>query len=44
LHHEGRTLVVVTHDDAVAERAERVIHLKDGRIDRDDRRSPTKSH
>ena len=35
LHGEGRTLVVVTHDDAVAERAERVIHLKDGLIDRD---------
>ncbi|MBR89909.1 MAG: hypothetical protein CMO66_01365, partial [Verrucomicrobiales bacterium] len=31
----GRTLVVVTHDDAVAARAERVINLKDGLIDRD---------
>jgi len=35
LHAEGRTLVVVTHDDAVAGRAERVIYLKDGLIDRD---------
>ena len=35
LHREGRTLVVVTHDDAVAERAERVIHLKDGLVDQD---------
>ena len=35
LHAEGRTLVVVTHDDAVAARAERVIHLKDGLIDQD---------
>jgi len=28
-------LVVVTHDDAVAERASRVIQLKDGLVDRD---------
>ena len=35
LHLEGRTLVVVTHDDAVAERASRVIQLKDGLVDRD---------
>ena len=38
LHAEGRTLVVVTHDDAVAERAERVIHLKDGVVDQDIRK------
>jgi putative ABC transport system ATP-binding protein len=35
LHHEGKTIVLVTHDDHVASRAERVIHMKDGRIDRD---------
>tara|TARA_B100001971_G_scaffold176263_1_gene170224 strand:+ start:408 stop:1139 length:732 start_codon:yes stop_codon:yes gene_type:complete len=35
LHAEGRTLVVVTHDDAVAARASRVIHLKDGQVDQD---------
>jgi putative ABC transport system ATP-binding protein len=39
LHREGRTLVIVTHDDAVAERAERVIHLKDGIVDRDVRQT-----
>ena len=39
LHREGRTLVVVTHDDAVAERAERVIRLKDGLVDEDSRRA-----
>ena len=39
LHREGRTLVVVTHDDAVAERAERVIRLKDGLVDEDSLRA-----
>jgi len=32
LHGEGRTLVVVTHNDEVASCAERVIRLRDGRI------------
>lgn len=31
---EGTTLVLATHDPAVAERADRSIHLIDGRIDR----------
>jgi putative ABC transport system ATP-binding protein len=29
---EGRTLVLVTHDAAIAKRADRVVELKDGRI------------
>jgi putative ABC transport system ATP-binding protein len=33
LHDEGRTLVVVTHSDEVASGAERVIRLRDGRIE-----------
>lgn len=28
----GKTIVLVTHDEAVAERAHRIIHLEDGRI------------
>jgi putative ABC transport system ATP-binding protein len=33
LHEEGGTFVVVTHNREVAERAERVVHLRDGRIE-----------
>ena len=33
---EGATLVLVTHDPAVAERAGRRIHLRDGRIEREE--------
>lgn len=35
LNADGKTIVLVTHDDHVAERAQRVIHMKDGTIDRD---------
>ena len=32
LHRGGRTILIVTHDETVATRAGRVIHLRDGRI------------
>ena len=32
LHAEGRAIIMVTHDEHVAERAQRVIHMKDGQI------------
>ncbi len=35
LNADGKTIVLVTHDDHVSERAHRVIHMKDGLIDRD---------
>lgn len=35
LHREGRTLIMITHDRAVAEHARRLIILKDGRIAED---------
>lgn len=35
LHEEGLTTVVVTHDEDVGKRYERIIHLKDGTIDKD---------
>lgn len=34
----GVTLVLVTHDPAVAQLADRQIHIRDGRIERDERR------
>ncbi|MBA7602847.1 putative ABC transporter ATP-binding protein YknY [subsurface metagenome] len=36
LHKEGRTIVVVTHDRAVAEHAQRILELQDGQIAEDD--------
>ncbi len=35
LHQQGRTLVLVTHDRAVAEHAQRILVLEEGKIDRD---------
>jgi putative ABC transport system ATP-binding protein len=35
LHKEGRTIIVVTHDRAVAEHADRIIVLKDGSVAED---------
>ena len=32
LHAEGRTLLLVTHDPAVAEQAEYTLHMRDGRL------------
>ncbi len=37
---EGRTLVVITHEDEVAEHAKRVLRMRDGRIEADVRRAP----
>jgi putative ABC transport system ATP-binding protein len=39
LHEEGRTLIIVTHDNALAERTKRIITIKDGKVISD--RAPT---
>ncbi len=35
LNGAGKTIILVTHDEKVAARAQRVVHMKDGRIDRE---------
>lgn len=35
LHAEGRTVILITHDNEIAEQADRVIQIRDGRIVRD---------
>jgi putative ABC transport system ATP-binding protein len=35
LHQSGRTIVLITHEADVSHRAERIIRLRDGRIERD---------
>jgi putative ABC transport system ATP-binding protein len=37
LNADGRTLVVITHEEQVARRAKRVLHMRDGRIVSDER-------
>ena len=37
LHAEGRTVVLVTHNEALGRRAERVVRLRDGRIEGEER-------
>ena len=39
LHGEGNTIVLVTHDASIAERAHRAIRLRDGKIESDQRHS-----
>lgn len=38
LHQQGKTLIMVTHSDELAERSERSIRLRDGLVESDERR------
>jgi putative ABC transport system ATP-binding protein len=37
LHAEGRTVVLVTHNEALGRRAQRIVRLRDGRIESEER-------
>jgi ABC-type lipoprotein export system ATPase subunit len=37
LHGKGRTVILVTHDISIARYADRIISLKDGRVDREEK-------
>jgi putative ABC transport system ATP-binding protein len=36
LHRRGNTILLVTHEDAIAHHARRVIHLRDGKLEREE--------
>jgi len=38
LHREGRTIVLITHDEKVAAHAHRIIHIRDGKILKDEKK------
>ncbi len=37
LHRDGRTVIIITHDPVIASKAERIIHIMDGEIYKDER-------
>ena len=37
LHEEGNTIIIVTHEHDIAERAHRIITIRDGEIESDER-------
>ena len=41
LHSQGRTVVVITHEDDIAGYAQRVVKLRDGQIAEDNRQDPS---
>jgi putative ABC transport system ATP-binding protein len=38
LHEQGNTIIMVTHDREVANQAQRIIHIRDGKIEKDERK------
>ena len=38
LHSQGKTIIMVTHEEDIAGYAQRILRLRDGRLERDDKR------
>ncbi len=38
IHAQGNTIIMVTHDREVADQAQRIIHIRDGEIEKDERK------
>jgi len=38
IHDQGNTIIMVTHDHEVANQAQRIIHIRDGEIEKDERK------
>jgi putative ABC transport system ATP-binding protein len=36
LHSDGNTIILVTHENDVAQRADRIIHVRDGKVETDE--------
>jgi putative ABC transport system ATP-binding protein len=36
LHRQGNTIILVTHENDLARRADRILHLRDGKIESDE--------
>ncbi|MCR4313170.1 MAG: macrolide ABC transporter ATP-binding protein, partial [Candidatus Roizmanbacteria bacterium] len=37
LNNQGHTIVMITHESDIAKHAKRIIHIKDGKIEKDER-------
>ena len=37
LNEEGKTIVLITHEPDIAQHAKRIVHVRDGRIQKDER-------
>ena len=43
LHGSGQTILLVTHDQPVADAASRIMRMRDGRVEGGDKETPTAS-
>ena len=42
IHDQGNTIIVVTHEEDIASHAHRIVRLRDGVIESDEKNIPTK--